>query len=214
MSEDKSYVRTRFRIQGDLRFISHHDLMRLFARALRRSELPLAVSGGYNPRLKMSLPAALSVGMAGDNEPFDFELTRWVKPSEIEKILSAELPEQVDLKSVQIAAKKPSRNPSELSYRVPLLRGSSLTERRIQEVLDRSQIVVQREKKDETKEVDIRPFIKALRVRDQAVHMLLKFTQRGTARPEEVLQALGCQPDVDYLESQIRRTDVNLSSSL
>jgi hypothetical protein len=120
----------------------------------------------------------------------------------------------VDLKSVQIAAKKPSRNPSELSYRVPLLRGISLAERRIQEVLDRSRIVVQREKKDETKEVDIRPFIKALRVRDKAVHMLLKFTQRGTARPEEVLQALGCQPDVDYLESQIRRTDVNLSSSL
>ena len=214
MSDDKNYVRTRFRIQGDLRFISHHDLMRLFARALRRSELPLAVSGGYNPRLKMSLPAALSVGMAGENEPFDFELTRWVKPSEIEQRVSDELPEGVELKSVQTAATKPSRNPSELSYRVPLLKGCSLTERRLQEVLARSKIVVQRQKKDKTKEVDIRPFIKALRIRKRALHMLLKFTQRGTARPEEVLQTLGCQPDVDYLESQIRRTDVNLSSSL
>jgi len=213
LSQDKNYVRTRFRIRGDLRFISHHDLMRLFARALRRSELPLAVSGGYNPRIKMSLPAALSVGMAGDNEPFDFELTRWVKPSEIKTRLTEELPEGLDLKSVQIAATKPSRNPSELSYRVPLLRARSVTERKLEEVLARSEIVVHRQKKDKTKEVDIRPFIKALRIRDQALHMLLKFTQRGTARPEEVLQTLGCKPDVDYLESRIRRNDVNLSSS-
>lgn len=188
--------------------------MRLFARALRRSQLPLAVSEGYNPRLKMSLPAALAVGIAGDNEPLDFELTEWIKPSKVHERLSRELPEGLTVKSVETSPTKPSRTPRELSYRVPLCNGHSVTERDIEDLFSRPEIIAHRRKKNESKKVDIRPFIRALRVRDGVLHMLLEFTQRGTARPEEVLQALGCERGRDYIESLVRRTNVNLSSSL
>ncbi|NIO14153.1 MAG: DUF2344 domain-containing protein, partial [Planctomycetales bacterium] len=44
MSQVKQNIRIRFSKQGDIRFISHHDLMRVYERALRRAELPIAMS--------------------------------------------------------------------------------------------------------------------------------------------------------------------------
>src|SRR3990167_11377873 len=61
----KIIVRLRFQKKGTLRFISHHDLMRLLERALRRAELPIKMTQGFNPRLRMSFPLALALGIEG-----------------------------------------------------------------------------------------------------------------------------------------------------
>jgi len=43
--------------------------------------------------------------------------------------------------------------------------------------------------------------------------MLLSCTDEGTARPEEVLEVLGCQEGRDYAKGLIERTHVSLSPS-
>ena len=213
MSGSKQFVRIRFSKEGDIRFISHHDLMRLFRRALRRAGLPLAMSQGYNPRVRMSVPAPLSVGMAGLSEVLDIELQGWVSNDEIQENLSAHPPEGLALKGMSSTSYRPSRAPSELSYRVPLRDGHGLTEQKVRELLERSHLSIERRKKNKTETREIRPFIKALRLKDGVFHMRLKFTNKGTARPEEVLRALELTADEDYLESHIVRTRVQMSSS-
>jgi len=214
LSQVRQYVRIRFSKEGDIRFTSHHDLMRLFGRALRRSGLPVAVTEGYNPHLRISLPAALSVGIAGRNEVLDLELSAWVRPSWVRQKLSEQMPEGVQIKSVRITSSRPGRVPKKLSYRVPLLDGHCVTEGAVLGLLEGTEIRVRRERKGGTQLVDIRPFIKALRLEGEALYMLLDFSGKGTAHPEEVLGALGCQPCRDYIRSQIERTNVILSSSL
>jgi radical SAM-linked protein len=187
--------------------------MRLFKRALRRAGLPLAMSQGYNPRPRISLPAPLSVGIEGRNEVLDFELSQWVRPEEVGRRLAEELPRGVDIKAVENTAGKQDRSPTELSYRVPLLPGHTVGPEAIEELLAADELIVQRRKGDSTKEVDIRPFVAHLRVDDDQLQVLLRCTDRGTARPEEVLEKLGCQPGRDYLPGAMVRTHVNLSSS-
>src|ERR1051326_7207454 len=46
-------VRLRFAKRGDVRLVSHHDLMRCLERALRRACIPMALSQGFNPRPKI-----------------------------------------------------------------------------------------------------------------------------------------------------------------
>ena len=186
--------------------------MRLFERALRRARLPLAMSQGFNPRPRLSLPMPLSVGISGLNEVADVRLRRWIRPEQIRARLQAELPEGIEIASVQTTPLNASRQPSEASYRVPLLPGHTLTQDKIRQVLACKELVVRRARKEGFKEVEIRQFIKALRLADQAVLMLLSCTQSGTARSEEVLAALDCREGVDYLKGEIVRTNVNLSS--
>ena len=214
MSESKQYIRLRFSKQGDIRFTSHHDLMRLFERAVRRAGLPVAMSQGWNPRPKISLPAPLPVGIAGSNEAADIELAKWLRPSEVRARLTAVMPPGLEIKSVGAIAPHPSRRPREFSYRVPLSEGHPLTGDSIQELLRSEQLFVLREKKGKSSTVDVRNSIKGLRLQNNALFLLVEFSDGATARPEEVFDALGCQPDSHYLRSGIERTRVDLSSSL
>jgi radical SAM-linked protein len=161
----------------------------------------------------MSLPAALSVGYTGLNEVADVGLCHWVRPDEFCTRLQAELPEGVRILTARVTSPHPSRQPVELSYRVPLLAEHGLTPRRVDDLLARDEVTVIRRRKDESREIEIRPFIKALRFEDGAVLMLLGCSNRGTARPEEVMESLGAREGVDYLQSAIERTHVRLASS-
>ncbi|MCL6451880.1 MAG: TIGR03936 family radical SAM-associated protein [Acetobacteraceae bacterium] len=85
-------VRIRFRKQGDARFISHLDLVRVMERAARRAGLPLRLSQGYNPRPKMAFASALALGTASDAEYLDLELVRPVPLEDVLGRLREQLP--------------------------------------------------------------------------------------------------------------------------
>ena len=57
-----------------LRHIGHLDLMRTMQRALRRSGLPIKYSNGFNPHIRLSFAAPLSVGVIGLNELMEVPL--------------------------------------------------------------------------------------------------------------------------------------------
>jgi radical SAM-linked protein len=186
--------------------------MRLFERALRRAQLPVAMSEGFNPRPRMSFPMALGVGISGSNEVADVALSEWVRPDDVRARLQAQLPDGIGVLSAEVIPSNASRQPVELVYRAPLLPGHSVTEDAIRALLAREGLTACRESKEGPKQVDIRPFVKALRLEDGALLILLRYTERGTARPQEVLGALGCREGLDYLASDIERTHVRLPS--
>lgn len=68
-------VRLKFEKGESVRYISHLDLMRLFARAIKRAKVPVKFSQGFNPHPLISIAFPLSVGIAGNEEYIDFEVT-------------------------------------------------------------------------------------------------------------------------------------------
>jgi len=52
-----------YAVAGDLRFLSHHDMMRTMERAATRASLPLKYSEGFNPRPILSLVCPRPVGV-------------------------------------------------------------------------------------------------------------------------------------------------------
>lgn len=61
-------VRVRFAKAGKLRFISAIDLGRVWERALRKADLPIAYSEGFSPHPKVSFGDALPLGFASTAE--------------------------------------------------------------------------------------------------------------------------------------------------
>jgi radical SAM-linked protein len=184
--------------------------MRLFERAIRRAGLPVAMSEGYNPHPRLSLPVPLSTGMAGANEVLDVQFSRWMRPDEALSALQEQMPEGIGLNSVESTSPNPNRQPNELSYRVPLPAGHCVRPEQLDRLLQQDEAIVLRRRKKGNKEVEVRQFIRALRLQDDAVLMLLDYNQRGTARPEEVMEALGCEEGTDFLLGRIIRTNVSL----
>ena len=50
---------------GNIRFISHLDLLRLFKRTFKRSGIELVYSQGFNPTRNWALPSLFPLGMKG-----------------------------------------------------------------------------------------------------------------------------------------------------
>jgi hypothetical protein len=67
-------LRIRFAKLGKIRWTSHRDLARMWERAFRRVQLPLAYSEGFSPRPKVSFGLALPTGYESVAEFLDVEL--------------------------------------------------------------------------------------------------------------------------------------------
>ncbi|MHB8504390.1 MAG: TIGR03936 family radical SAM-associated protein [Acidimicrobiales bacterium] len=98
-----SRVRVRFTKLGKPRWTSHRDVARMWERAFRRVQLPVAYSEGFTPRPKVSFGLALPTGHESLAEYLDVELADGERGLEalrdlpaLPGRLSAALPEGVD----------------------------------------------------------------------------------------------------------------------
>lgn len=93
-------IRVRFAKLGKVRFTSHRDVARMWERALRRAELPVARTEGFHPRPKVSFGLALSTGHESLAEYLDVDVAGSLGDDELSVLpqrLSAELPTGVDV---------------------------------------------------------------------------------------------------------------------
>lgn len=69
--------------EGEIKFISHLDLMRTIQRVIRRAKLPIEYSKGFNPHMSLSIAQPLSVGVYSCGEYLDVVFTEELKEEEI-----------------------------------------------------------------------------------------------------------------------------------
>jgi radical SAM-linked protein len=103
---DRMRVRIRFSKLGKIRWTSHRDVARMWERAFRRVRLPLAYSGGFSPRPKVSFGLALPTGYESVAEYIDVELVGF-PPAGVTTLpaeLSAALPDGVDATAAEMVA--------------------------------------------------------------------------------------------------------------
>ena len=86
---------------GDMALISHLDLMRLFQRACRRADLPVTITKGFSPRLKISIVKALKLGVESANEEAIFYFDKVITPQEFQGSINAKLPDGVKIVKVE-----------------------------------------------------------------------------------------------------------------
>ncbi|EKQ68780.1 radical SAM-linked protein/radical SAM family uncharacterized protein [Leptolyngbyaceae cyanobacterium JSC-12] len=86
---------------GEMAYLSHLDLMRLFDRAVRRASLPISFSGGFHPGPRIIPANALPLGTTSSGEIVDFELTEVMEPSVFQSRLAEELPPGIPIYQVE-----------------------------------------------------------------------------------------------------------------
>ena len=90
-----------FTKKGQMRYISHLDLMRLFQRAVRRAGIPVALTQGFSPHLKISITRALKLGVESAGEEAVFHIDGQVAPQVFMEAMNAKMPEGVKVLHVE-----------------------------------------------------------------------------------------------------------------
>lgn len=212
-------IRVRFARKGDVRFVAHQDLMRVFERALRRTGLPLRLTEGFNRHIRLSFPLPLAVGWEAENEAMEFDLADWISAKEVQTRLAEQLPPGLTVTAMTLVPplRRETGQVVEAEYRVTPV-SDELGKRLSQEVIDaflkRDEFEVERVRKDRTKRVNVRPYILELRLNGEGLTMRMGVSQDGTSRPEEVLEGLGFGPAEARDGFRIVRTRVKLREDL
>ncbi|MCH7922475.1 MAG: TIGR03960 family B12-binding radical SAM protein [Nitrospinae bacterium] len=199
-------LRVRFAKEGLLRYLSHLELARAIKRAVRRAELPVAYSQGFNPKPKISFGPALPVGVASQWEVFDLELIKLVKPSHVLERLRAVLPEGlrvIEVAGVPLKAPRPDESVASQTFQVAGRAAAFLPpdgvpahkahRRRFDDFLAQEAIPFIRHKGRRAQEINLRAFIREARVVDAEddwlmVELDMPFSRAGSARPHEVME--------------------------
>lgn len=193
-------------VVDDIRFLAHHDEMKMLQRGLARAEWPVRFSQGHNPGPRVTIPLPRNLGVAALGQLAVVELRPDADAANLAERLSASLPRQVPLRHAGplIGGHRPQ--PRSVEYCVTLEEAdvSDLPEI-IQALMSNKQLVIEREMGPDkpARQVDIRGFLRELNVRDGRLHMNLSVENQASARPAEVLAVLGLVSDW-YKASAVR----------
>lgn len=181
-----------------VRYISHLDFIRMFHRAVRRADLNMVFSQGFNPHPVMTVALPLSVGVTSEGEYMKIGFMDGFGYTEdiIQNRLNQALPEGFSITAVRRTEGK------ELDF-AKLDRARYRVEAELEEpiVLDldgflaNPELLVLKKTKSGEKEADIRPYIYSLEQTEQAGNeiTLSMCTAAGNAynlKPETVLSAM------------------------
>ncbi len=202
-------VRIRFAKLGDLRLISHRDLMRTWERLFRRAAVSLSMSEGFHPKPRIMFPSALAVGIAGLDEILDVDLSTETTADELQQAITPQLPAGLVVHSIEVLVEQAGKaQVARVAFAVPVPHDRQTSVRgQVDRVLSAESLVIQREGRAQP--LDLRPLVDGLTLDGDVLHMQLRVAADGSARPREVLAAIGLG-DVESLGLVLTRTRVEL----
>jgi radical SAM family uncharacterized protein/radical SAM-linked protein len=200
----KRKIRLKFRKVGELRFLSHLELMHLFYRASKRADLPLCFSEGFHPMPRIIFATALPVGMESLTEILDMECEGKITPPEVREKLNQTLPpgiEIIEAEEVPLFFHLSSL-PHPSVYWIPLdhllLKEEAIP--KIKKALDKKEFFIDQERDGKKRSVDIRPLIEKMEIKGKkeesgeklqwGVELVLRRATGRTAKPIEIVGAV------------------------
>ncbi|MBP3921911.1 MAG: DUF2344 domain-containing protein [Ruminiclostridium sp.] len=106
MENNTTAIRIFFSKTGRAKYISALDLINCIQRALRRTDIPVWHTQGFNPHTYVNINLPLSLGTEGVKESMDIKLTENMSFSDVKDKLNAVLPADIKVTEVAQPVKK------------------------------------------------------------------------------------------------------------
>lgn len=162
----------KFTKHGYIKYTSHLDMLRLFKRAIKRCDIRLKYSQGYNPHPKISFAQPLSLGYESMGEILEIETETTMDETDIKNRLKDIMPDGIDITD---AVRLPEHGKTlasaccEAEYLIAIPVDADFNGREnklVTEYLAQNVILAgKRQKKTkEIKEIDIKGMIKSLNI--------------------------------------------------
>jgi len=196
----KYRYRLTFAKKAAVKYIAHLDLALAWERALRRAQIPLAYSQGFNPQPRIQFACSLPLGTMGRAEMIDIVTLEPLVPNEALAQITTALPSGIELHLVEeVPLKEPALQAlvHQGEYRVLVETDLSTEEmtRRIESLLAAEEIIQTRRRKKKIEDFDLRPWLynltlESLNDGEAQLHMRIATGQFGNLRPIDVLKTL------------------------
>ena len=186
---------------GPLRYTSSLDVAKIWERVLRRADLPLLYTQGFNTRPRIQLAMPLPLGISSECEILDISLRERIDfvEHDLREQLLAVSPQGLTIHSIDEVDTRASTLHSLIEsaeYRIRFVDGidTDMLRRKIDTVLEQDSIIIERVRKRRRSVMDVRPLILALFL-DESDNLIahLSVGDRGNMRPDHLIELLELQ---------------------
>jgi radical SAM-linked protein len=196
-------LRITFAKQNALRYTGHLDLHRIWERAARRAELPLAYSQGFHPQPKISLAAALPLGFSSVCEVLDMRLTEELPLDGLKERIQQAVPSALHILEIEsVDENLPAMQTLVIKAEYEVLFTEPIERPDLKQRVDSMLAAASLPRERRGKPYDLRPLIEQVSVLENPLRlwMLLSAREGATGRPEEVLEQIGIPADTVRVE--------------
>lgn len=203
----------KFKVWGNVRFLSHAEMMSVFQRAFVRAGVDLEYSRGFNPHPILSLPLPRSVGVESEEELLCVRVKGAAAGFDSDGFkgrFSSELPLGCDFISVEILERKVTFQAVQARYVFAAGQPADVSElkKRAERLLGMERIEVDRriDARGNVRTLDVRGYLKTIEIDDRVISVECEISPAGTIRVDEILRLL--ELDAEKLASPIRRKNI------
>lgn len=142
----------------EVKYISHLDFVRFIHRVIRRADLPMEFSQGFNPHPIMTVAMPLSVGVTSESEYMKIGFKGDFSEEYIKDTLNDNMPKGFKILAVKKdeAKKYDFKKLDRAEYIVTIETGDNID---LKAFLENKELKVMKKSKSGIKEADIRPYI-------------------------------------------------------
>jgi radical SAM-linked protein len=205
-----------YAVHGDMKYLSHRDSMRMWAKAMVRARLAVCYSEGFNPHIRMTLPLPRSVGMNSDRELI---LVRFRRREDLPTTMAALQRNMPGGVMIVEGRWVPTNTPTAVAgarYALEITSAADPAEvdRRIGDFNTAQSWPVHRagDKNHPARTIDLRQSVERMDRRDNNVIFYIRNNPGGAARIDELRQTLGLDPP-DRI-SRVSRIETRYESPL
>ena len=149
-------MKIRLEFEKNIRYISHLELMKAMGKILKRADLPLKYTNGFNPHIVLSIANPIPVGVCGKSEFADFELTQNVEKKEIIERIKNASPDGIFIKDIHIDCEKDFNSSFKAFYEIEV---SVSDEKAMIAYLTNDVLEVEKTTKGKTKVINLKEYI-------------------------------------------------------
>lgn len=200
-------VRLFFKKKGDMKFVSHLDLNRFMIRMIRKTNIPVWYSEGFNPHPYITFALPLSLGFESDYEVMDLRLDDdTFKNEDVLKEISGNMPIGIEFFEVS----NPIMKAGEVAYAlfdIDFGEDFHKISKDLEDFLSSEHIFSEKKtKKGSIKILDLKEFIKEYKLQDNKLTILLSAGGSENLNPKLILDEFSRSINDKLPPSLITRT--------
>lgn len=206
-------ARLKFCKEGPIKFVGHLDLMRTFQKLFMRAGIPVAYSEGFNPHQIFSFATALAVGVSSEGEYIDLRLEEAMPMTELIAVINTHAPRGIKVvEGVELLPKEPKAMAVIVAARYTVtMNGTLITQEMIDAVKAMASVTVKKKsKKGKINDLDIRPGILELDLKDKVLSMLISTGSQFNVKPEMLLEKICALNELTFVRGDFNIHRVEL----
>lgn len=204
--------RLKYAKSENARYISHLDFVRVLNRTMKRSNLPITYTEGFNPHPVMVVAMPIGVGATSEDEYIDIDFDENPGKETVCEVFKKTFPEGIDILDAKLVDESmPSFKKLDMASYICEIETAGAKDIDSAGFLNQKEIIVSKKSKSSVKDVDIKNDIKELTLLETGDNYF-KFSVTVPAgntynlKPELVFEALAAFSGFELVFVKTHRT--------